>query len=114
MPTNLVRRKRTSRSGIGPYRCYKLLTGEIAYAAPGYYTGYGDGVGTDLSAFIDDDMRRDWEANRDELLAFWRSGKYSTDFFPDSVPHLFYRGSRRTLPWAAKQFDAKKKASQFA
>ncbi len=106
--STIVRRKRTSRSAIGPYKCHELLTGEIKYAAPGYYTGYGDGVGKDLSAFVDDEMRQDWEANREELLAFWRSGKYSIGAFPDSVPHLFYRGSRRTLPWAAKKFDAKK------
>lgn len=67
-------------------------------------------MGKDLSAFISDEMRADWEANRDELMEFWRSGKYSIDFFPDSVPHLFYRGSRRSLPWAAKQFDRTKKA----
>jgi hypothetical protein len=24
-------------------------------------------------------MRQDWEANRDALLAFWRSGKHATD-----------------------------------
>ena len=53
-------------------------------------------------------MKADWEANRDELMEFWRSGKYSIDYLPDSLPHLFYRGSRRSLPWAAKQFDAKK------
>jgi hypothetical protein len=41
-------------------------------------------------------------------MSFWRSGKYSVDFFPDSVPHLFYRGDRRSRPWAAKQFDSKK------
>jgi hypothetical protein len=108
MPTNVIRRKRTSRKSLGPYKCCELLTGEVAYASPGYYTGYGDGVGKDLAAFINDEMRQDWEANRDELMEFWHSGKYSIDFFSDSVPHLFYRGSRRTLPWAAKQFDAKK------
>ena len=107
--TTIIRRKRTSRKSLGPYRCCELLTGEVSYAAPGYYTGYGDGVGKDLSAFISDEMRQDCEANREELLEFWRSGKYSVDFFPDSVPHLFYRGDRRSLPWAAKQFDAKKR-----
>ena len=106
--STIVRRKRTSRKSLGPYKSFELLTGEVTFASPGYYTGYGDGVGKDLSAFINDEMRADWEANRDELMEFWRSGKYSIDAFPDSVPHLFYRGSRRTLPWAAKKFDAKK------
>jgi hypothetical protein len=102
----VIRRKRTSRSAIGPYKTSELLTGEIGYAAPSYYSGYGDGK--DLTAFIGDDMREDWERNREELMSFWRSGKYSIDFFPDSVPHLFYRCDRRSLAWAAKQFDAKK------
>src|SRR5512136_2160262 len=101
--TTVSRRKRTSRSALGPNKCHELLTGEITYCAPDWYDGYGDGEGQDLSAFINDEMRADWEANRDELMEFWRSGKYSIHFFPDSVPHLFYRGSRRTLPWAAKQ-----------
>jgi hypothetical protein len=26
------------------------------------YSGYGDGIGTDLTAFITDGMRADWEA----------------------------------------------------
>jgi len=37
--------------------------------------------------FINDEMREDWEKNREELIAFWKSGQY-TDFetFPDSKP----------------------------
>ena len=57
-------------------------------------------------------MRQDWEANREALLAFWRSGEYTmTDTLAEfglnvsMPPWLFVRGSRRTLPWAAKQFD---------
>jgi len=105
--STVVRRKRTSRSELGPYRRHELLTGEIMYPVMGY-TGYGDGENTDLTAFISDEMRADWEANRDELLKFWRSGEYTCgETFPDSVPWLFVRGSRGTLPWAAKQFDRK-------
>jgi hypothetical protein len=82
-----------------------LLTGEICYPQLGY-TGYGDGKGTDLTAFISDQMREDWEANRDELIAFWKSGKYTSgETFPDCKPWLFVRGSRNTLPWAAKHLD---------
>jgi hypothetical protein len=66
----------------------------------------GGGGGTDLTAFISDEMRADWEANRDELMAFWKSGAYTTaDVFADSLPWLFVRGSADTLPWAAVHLD---------
>ena len=60
---------------------------------------------TDLTAFISNDMRNDWDANRAELLAFWRSGKTETDVFPDALPWLYVDGSADTLPRAAVQFD---------
>jgi hypothetical protein len=54
-------------------------------------------------------MRTDWENNRDELLAFWCSGKYTAlDTFSDSLPWLFVCGEPGTLPWAAEQFDKRK------
>lgn len=52
------------------------------------YSGYGDGVGTDLTAFISDQMQADWEANRAELMAFWRSGKTMAKVFSDALPWL--------------------------
>ena len=105
--STVVRRKRTSRIELGPYKRQELLFGEIIYPAQGY-SGYGDGQGRDLTKFISDEMRVDWQTHRDELLAFWKSGEYTTnDVFPDSLPWLFDRGSRGTLPWAAKQFDRK-------
>ena len=62
--------------------------------------------------YVTDEMRQDWEANREALLAFWRSGKYAmTDTLAEfglnvrMQPWLFVRGSPSTLPWAAKQFD---------
>jgi hypothetical protein len=66
------------------------------------YSGYGDGVGTDLTEFITDQMRTDWEANREELMAFWRSGKTETDVFPDALPWLYGGGSTDPLPWAER------------
>jgi hypothetical protein len=42
-----------------------LGIGAIMYPLQGY-TGYGDSVGTDLRAFIDDEMHADWADNRDE------------------------------------------------
>ena len=105
MMSTITRRKRTSRMEIGPYRRHELLTGRIVYSVQGY-NGYGDGVGTDLKAFVSDEMRADWANNREELMAFWQSGKYTTaDLFPDCLPWLFVCGSANTLPWAARQLD---------
>ena len=59
---------------------------------------------------ITDGMRADWEANRDELMEFWRSGESeifadSSENFADSLPRLSGRGSADTLPWAARHLD---------
>jgi hypothetical protein len=90
MPT-VIRRKHTSRRQLGPYRRHELLFGEIFYPVQDY-SGYGDGVGADLAAFIS-----------------WASGKYTTsDVFPGSLPWLFDRGKPGTLLWAARMFNAKK------
>ena len=51
-----------------------MLTGRISYAAVGY-SGCGDGKSTNLRDFISDEMRSDWENNRDELLKFWASSE---------------------------------------
>jgi hypothetical protein len=102
--TTIIRRKRTSRMQLGPYRRHELLTGRIVYPVQGY-AGYGDGIGTDLTAFISDQMRADWEANRAELEAFWRSGKPEAAVFPDALPRLYVGGSADKLPWAASHLD---------
>ncbi len=102
--STIVRRKRTSQRALGPYKRHELLTGEIFYPMLNY-TGYGDGHGTDLTAFIDDEMRADWAAHRDELMKFWRSGKSTYAFFPDNKPWLYACGRKGTLPWAAKHLD---------
>ena len=104
----IIRRKHSSRSQLGPYKRHELLFGEIMYPLSGY-TGYGDGRSTDLDDFINDDMRVDWEANREELLAFWASGEYTTSY-ADAKPWLFDRGTPGTLPWAAGVFDMKEVA----
>ena len=104
--TTIIRRKRTSRSSIGPYRRHELLTGRIVYPVEGY-SGYGDGVGTDLTAFITDQMRADWEANREDLMAIWQSDKTETDVFPDALPWLYGGGSTDTLPWAERHLGAR-------
>jgi hypothetical protein len=98
--TTITRRKRSSRLNIGPYRRHELLTGRIQYPVLGY-TGYGDGIGTDLTAFITDQMRADWAANREELIAFWESGQSPT-IFPDCLPWLYTHRIAGTPPWAVK------------
>jgi len=104
--TTITRRKREARGELGPYRRHELLTGEIYYPAFGY-TGYGDGTGTDLAAFICEDMRLDWEANRTELLWFCASHERRAKLFADEEPWwLALRGSFAVLPWASEQFDS--------
>jgi len=90
---------------LGPYKRHELLTGEIFYSERSY-TGYGDGRNTNLMDFIGDEVRSDWAEHRDELIAFWKSGEYtSPDIFADAKPWLFICGSADTLPWAAEQLD---------
>jgi hypothetical protein len=113
----MVRRTSTvRRRGLTAYKVCELLTGEIRYPLrfyDGYGTGLEDGGEYDLAEnYINDSMRQDWKANREALLAFWRSGKYTTTDnlaeFGLSVsvpPWLFVCGSPGTLPWAAKQFE---------
>ena len=110
----MVRRTSTvRRRGLTAYKVYELLTGEVRYPLMNF-DGYGDAVrgqgGGDLAEnYISDAMRQDWEANREALLAFWRSGELANDLAEFGLnvrmlPWLCVRGSRRTLPWAAKQF----------
>jgi hypothetical protein len=98
MPTKRTWRERQTVAFPSAYCAAELLTGEISYPVRGY-DGYGDGTGEDLRAFIDDVMRADWTAHRDALLAFWISGKYSSEL-PNTKPWLFYRGAPGTRPWA--------------
>ena len=109
------RTSKLRRRGLTAYKVHELLTGKIMYPMA-YYDGYGDGVsgGSDDLAenHISDAMRQDWVANREALLAFWRSGRYTTtDELAEfglkvrCAPWLFVHGSPGTLPWAAKQFD---------
>ena len=102
------------RRGLTAYKIHELLMGVIQYPNVGY-TGYGnvlaDQYHDSLTAnYISDEMRQDWEENRDALMAFWRSGKIAVDlreygFNFYMKPWLWVVGSRNTLPWAAKVFD---------
>jgi hypothetical protein len=112
----MVRRTSTvKRRGLTAYKVHELLMGEIMYPAM-YYDGYGDrhqkGGWDRTENFVSDAMRQDWEANREALMAFWRSGKiagYDTlagyGLKVKMLPWLKVVGSRNSLPWAAKQFD---------
>ena len=72
---------------IGPYKRHELLTGKIYSPALGY-SGYGDGKSTHIADFVTHEMRQDWLANRDRLLAFWKSGESISKFFSDSKSWL--------------------------
>jgi hypothetical protein len=76
----MVRRTSTlRRRGLTAYKVQELRMGRIKYPLRGY-DGYGDmlldqGRDSFTENYITDAMRQDWEANRDALMAFWRSGK---------------------------------------
>ena len=109
----VARHSAVRRRGLTGYKVYELLTGEIDYPSMGHYDGYGDPVADHRQAsltadYISDAMREDWEANRDALMACWRSGKITRDLSEFGInvcmkPWLFVCGSRRTLPWAATE-----------
>jgi hypothetical protein len=100
----IIRRKRAPRE-LGPYKRHELLVGEILYPSSDY-TGYGDGRGADLTAFISGEMRSDWAEHRDELVKFWKSGAYTTaEIFPDAKPWLFVAGDADSLPWACEHLE---------
>jgi hypothetical protein len=104
--SNIIRRRRNSRLFLGPYKRHELLTGRIEYAVQGY-SGYGNGISTNVADFISDEMRADWKANREQLMEFWRSGKSEAEVFPDDCLPWLYTWWRRPdrLPWAAQHLD---------
>jgi hypothetical protein len=102
--STIRRRRRESRMGLNLWKRHELLFDEVKPAPS--YDGYTNGSPTDdLADFISDEMREDLSRNRTELVAFWKSGAYTADVFPDSLPWLFVHGSADKFPWAAKQFD---------
>ena len=70
---------------IGPYKRHELLTGKIYYPALGY-SGYGDGKSTHITDFVTNEMRLDWLANRDRLLASGSPASRSRGTFPTLSP----------------------------
>jgi hypothetical protein len=96
MPTKRTWRERQVVASLTAYQISELMTGEITYPVRNY-TGYGDGYGEDLHAFIDDRMRADWAVHGDELLEIWISG---SDEWPNELPWLFFYGAPGTRPWA--------------
>ena len=90
MPTKRTWREREIVAFPSAYCAAELLAGKISYPVRGY-TGYGDGIGNV--------MRADWAVHREVLLAFWISGRYSSEL-PNTKPWLFYCGAPGTRPWA--------------
>jgi hypothetical protein len=113
----VARHSAVRRRGLTAYKVYELLTGEIRYPVQGY-SGYGNALldqsHASLTAnYISDQMREDWEANREALMAFWRSGKLAYDFSEFGLnvmmkPWRGVSGDRRTLPWAATALEQQK------
>ncbi|MGV7219232.1 hypothetical protein [Bradyrhizobium sp. UFLA05-112] len=104
MPT-VIRRKRTSRLSLGPYRRHELRTGQIVGVVSGY-TGYASGTSMDLADYISDEMRRDWQANRAALNEFWASGLSDAEAFPDDcLPWLCPYRRPGSLPWACEHLE---------
>jgi hypothetical protein len=100
MPTKRTFRERQEVAFPSAYQTSELLTGEISYPVRSY-TGYGDGIGTDLHDFISDRMIDDWLTHRDALLAFWISEAFSSSqHLPNTLPWLFYCGAPGSRPWA--------------
>ena len=68
---------------------------------------------TPTAKYITDEMRQDWEENREGLTAFWRSEEIpTTETLAEYgikvsryVPWLKTFGDRDSLPWAATEFD---------
>jgi hypothetical protein len=104
MPFIRRRPRLTSRSTLTPDQKYELLTGRACYSLPAYYTGFGDARGddTDMRNFVTDEMERCWEAHRDDLINFWKSGKCTTE-----RPWLFCLCTADSWPWGARMFDNK-------
>ena len=72
--STVIRRRRSSRLQLGPYKRHELLTGEVKIVVQGY-SGYANGRDTDLSKFISDEMRRDWANNRERTARILEIGQ---------------------------------------
>lgn len=102
--STIMRRRRASRVNLSVYRRHELLTGQIVPVVSGY-SGYATGSSRNLTDYISDEMRRDWQYHREELLAFWTSGKSDAEVFPDDTLPWLCLGDRSRLPWAARHLD---------
>ena len=89
---------------LSVYKRFELLTGIVPTVVSGY-SGYATGTSKNLMDYIDDNMRRDWQNHRAELLEFWRSGLSDVEAYPDDTLPWLCLGRRSALPWAAQYFD---------
>jgi hypothetical protein len=103
--STIRRRKRGTRTNLPIYRMYELLTGRIEPLVPAYNGYAATGNRTNLTDYIDDNMRADWLANRDVLMEFWQSGMSDAEAFPEKcLPWLCF-GPRDRPAWAAQHLD---------
>ncbi len=98
----MERRRSDLRRGLSAYKSYELLSGRVYLPTLGY-NGCGNGTSDDLSVFISEDMKRDWSANRRQLLAVWRDEVDVYDALGDWRPWL-YIDRDDELPWCERQF----------
>jgi hypothetical protein len=96
--STVIRRRRGTRTNLGPYKRHELLGGRIMYPVQGY-SGYGDGRSVNVADYISEEMKADWKANREVLLQIWRGEKSEEEVFHDTLPWLYYTDTE-TLPWA--------------
>jgi hypothetical protein len=107
MPTNIRRRRRDARRRLTSYRAHELLNGRCEYPVMSYYSGYGDGVGTNVADFISEEMKLDWLANRQTLIEVWQSGElFPYDVFAWELFLYVEHDGINELPWCERQFGA--------
>ncbi|MFG3592264.1 hypothetical protein ACFXS9_07850 [Bradyrhizobium sp. RDI18] len=89
---------------LSVYKRHELLTGQIVHVVSGY-NGYATGSSTILMDYIDDNMRRDWQNHRAELMAYWTSGKSEVEVYPDDCLPWLCLGPRDRPPLAVEYLD---------
>jgi hypothetical protein len=100
---------------LDDYKRYQLIQGPDALLLAGM--GYLRRVGSfnmmseQDQAEVMTEMKADWEANRDELMAWWNAGKNCEPFSPKPWIFPMY-GTPDTLPWAAGLGSASTRSSQ--
>ena len=104
--------ERITRSArhLNAYKRHELLSGECVYPLPEYYTGYGNAAigrrSEDLSSYVTEEMKADWTAHREQLMALWNGEIDEQQTWGDRRPWLCLFPVAGELPWAACMFDS--------